>query len=273
MKLSKSRKQNMKQLTEQFNKPTIIAIIGYSNAGKTSIANYIRDNYGATKFTPIDKLKSFLEEINGLEEGKLNTQEGKSKNPTGSEYSFGEILVNLFHFWKEHDSYFASRMLMKDLLDFFDDGNKLCVVESLRNVEEVATLNLVRQLCDANVFVLNVMGKEEIKKTSDNQFEDIEQGILEFADETFQVFNSYNSTVYSYVDDIVAYLASEPETEEGEELDSMLDFQVEYPNAPIVSADIEEDAIYLGYDSVGNLYFMDHSNKIETAKGGFDDLW
>ena len=208
------REQNMKQPTEQFNKPTIIAIIGYSNAGKTSIANYIRDNYKATKFTPIDKLKGFLEEINGLEEGELNTQEGKAKNPTGSEYSFGEILVNLFHFWNEHDSYFAAKMLMKDLMSFFDNGNKLCVVESLRNIEEVVTLNLVRQLCDVNVFVLNVMGKDEIQKTSDNQFEAIEQEILEIADETFQIFNSYNSTVYSYVNDIMAYLASEPEIEE-----------------------------------------------------------
>jgi len=213
---------------EQFNQPTIICLIGLSNSGKSTIAEYLENKFGIANYSPIGRLKRFLEDINGLEPGELETYEGKNKKPKGSDYTFNEILVDSFHFWRERDPKFASKMLMQDLTEHLEQEN-VCSIQSIRNLEEVDVINNVADMYDANLYVINVMGNQEIARTSDYNFNQIENRLLMLADESFQIVNPYTNDLFPMIDDIMFYLQTEQyeDNMETPEINSSVDRKVE----------------------------------------------
>jgi len=142
----------------------IICFHGVSNVGKTTISQRLATRIGAAWTTPIRKLKRFLEEVYGYEYGDLDTQEGKYK--LMGAYSSGQVLRDLYHFFRERDGSFASRCLEADLQE---EGHTDIVIESIRNPEEIATIKRHAQAVDAYIIVFKVDSRDGVKYSTDAQ--------------------------------------------------------------------------------------------------------
>jgi len=145
----------------------IICFHGNSGAGKTTLAHALAQTIDSPVLTPTAKWKRFLESVYNLQEMTLDTQEGKNKR-VSENTTFGELLVDSFHFWADHDPGFGARCLSRDLKDVAFSRSTV-IVESIRNPEEVKVINEAAVLHDAAVFVFLLDREEAEQCTSDKQ--------------------------------------------------------------------------------------------------------
>lgn len=145
-----------------------IVLLGESQSGKTTIANYLTKNFSYKKITPVDRLKRHLEEINNLPPFSLDTQEGKNKRPMYYGRTYGQILVNMFHFWEQNDILYSSKCLMKDAIKHHITSNSPIVFDSIRTCWEIQVIkNLSEDLGQVKYFLIQREGS--VEKTSDQE--------------------------------------------------------------------------------------------------------
>lgn len=160
--------------------PLIVCFFGLSNAGKTTLAKALSNYDGSPYITPITPLKQFLETTFELEEGSLDTQEGKEE-VFGKGVTMGQVLRDLYHFWQPRAD-IGKQMLKKQLQDLRKHNN-LIFVDSIRNGAEVRELNKYAP----NLLGFVIHRKGSILHTTDAQ---LDNNLDQFAGELYDVENS-----------------------------------------------------------------------------------
>jgi adenylate kinase family enzyme len=189
----------------------IIILHGLSNVGKTTAANWLKTNFNIPTITPITRFKEFLEEVNGLESGALNTQEQKEKLIPESEFTYGDLLIKSFSFYQTHDRYFGAKMLMNELTTYLvtaDYFNKkcYCCIESLRNPEEIEAIETLKEEFPIDLNVVNIYSQNAIAHESDVFFTKNKERLRVIADNYFNIEN--NNSLEAFYDRLLNILES-----------------------------------------------------------------
>ena len=130
----------MHKFDSQQDEPTLVVLHGVSSSGKSSVCDYMRQKYGWTTIHPIEDLKNFLASHYSCP--SLDTEEGKAFVPDKARFgTMQNLMVKLYHFFKEEDPYFSSRQLTQLLKSHYHSlpGTNL-ITGSIRNPAEVEAI-------------------------------------------------------------------------------------------------------------------------------------
>jgi broad-specificity NMP kinase len=147
-----------------------IIIHGLSGSGKTEASKCLSKLLGVEEIHPIAPWKRFTEKYYGLPEGALDTTEYKEYTPNGMNITMNQFMVNLYHFMRENDPYFSSRMMRTDHIS---EGIPT-VLLSLRNLEEVEVIeSMLSTLINRCCIVINISRSSEQVLSSDVNYQAI----------------------------------------------------------------------------------------------------
>lgn len=193
----------------------IIVVHGKSNAGKTTLCNYLVNNKKYTHVTPTDRHKRFLEEINSLEPFELNTQQGKSKIVPGGDCTFGALLRELFHFFSSRDPYFSSKTLFLEVstlisyLQMYEDKlyreeNRTTniVVESIRQPNEVLTLVELAKQFNLKLEAIFLSSPYQDNYETDKHFDKIRQLLFNHCLNIYCLNNLQNNNFFANIEEL-----------------------------------------------------------------------
>jgi hypothetical protein len=117
----------------------VVAVFGYSGAGKTYFCDRVTQLAGLESIHCIGHLKKDLEQLYRLPTGSLDTPSGKEIVPQGMTVSIGQLLKDLYHFYSKKDPYYSTRGL-RDILDRLLSEGKGFALNGIRNFSEVELL-------------------------------------------------------------------------------------------------------------------------------------
>lgn len=113
----------------------IVVFLGNSGAGKDTCANHLIEKYGYYRIHPIADLKAFYEQHYGLAHGALDTVAGKNTLIPNSDKTFGEMLIDQFHYWESTDPEFTSPFIKRRLEGYLCSGSNV-VFTGIRKLPE-----------------------------------------------------------------------------------------------------------------------------------------
>ena len=150
-----------------------IIIHGLSGSGKTEASKCLSKLLGVQEIHPIAPWKRFMEKYYGLPEGALDTTEYKEYTPNGMNITMNQFMVNLYHFMRENDRYFSSRMMRTEIQRHISEGIPT-VLLSLRNLEEVEVIeSMLSTLINRCCIVINISRPSEQVLSSDVNYQAI----------------------------------------------------------------------------------------------------
>jgi dephospho-CoA kinase len=150
-----------------------IIIHGLSGSGKTEASKCLSKLLGVQEIHPIAPWKRFTEKYYGLPEGALDTTEYKEYTPNGMNITMNQFMVNLYHFMRENDRYFSSRMMRTEIQRHISEGIPT-VLLSLRNLEEVEVIeSMLSTLINRCCIVINISRPSEQVLSSDVNYQAI----------------------------------------------------------------------------------------------------
>lgn len=121
-------------------KPKAFVIMGLSNCGKTTAARYLEDAWEMPEIYSIKPLKQMYEKALGLEDGALDTPEGKSI-VTSTGHSMRDVLVSSFQVHRKVLPELGALMLHQQLAEALTWRTSITIT-GVRNIEEAhATLS------------------------------------------------------------------------------------------------------------------------------------
>ena len=154
---------------------------GLSNSGKTEVANHLEAQYGAVNYHPIGFLKRLKEKVCGLPEGALDTVEGKNTPiPNNPNKTMQDLMVALYHFYKEWVPGYASMHMRRDL-PFVLKENDVCIA-GIRNLEEVEAIAHIKTTDRHGLVVFNLHRKLSNRTSSDELYEETSDLLAKHSD-------------------------------------------------------------------------------------------
>lgn len=161
---------------------------GLSNSGKTEVANYLETQYGIINYHPIGFEKRLKEKICGLPEGALDTVEGKNTPiPNNPDKTMQDLLVALYHFYKEWVPGYASMHMKRDLPSILKDNN-VCIA-GIRNIEEVEAIADIKK-AGHELVVFNLHRKLSKRTSSDEMYEETSDLLAHHSDFMVHINNN-----------------------------------------------------------------------------------
>jgi len=150
-----------------------IIIHGLSGSGKTEASKCLSKLLGVEEIHPIAPWKRFTEKYYELPEGALDTTEYKEYTPNGMNITMNQFMVNLYHFMRENDPYFSSRMMRTEIQHHISEGIPTLLL-SLRNLEEVEVIeSMLSTLINRCCIVINISRSSEQVLSSDVNYQAI----------------------------------------------------------------------------------------------------
>ena len=166
----------------------LICIFGMSGSGKTHLSNRIESLLSYPAIHCIGHIKRYYERIYNLPIGSLDTPEGKNHIAPGAKSSVGECIVQLYHFWQEHDPAYSTRGLKQIIIDLVESDTSF-TLNGIRNMEEGVMINELKSKYKSSLEVYKIWIESDLSNplTTDALQEDIYQRIIE--DKQFELFN------------------------------------------------------------------------------------
>lgn len=149
-----------------------LIFLGNSGSGKSTACEYLEKRFDYKNIHPLAFYKHFLEDHYGLNRGDLDSQITRNTIPTGASVSLGQTLVDSFDFWKGRDPYFTTRKLIRDLGNYWKNGDRVCL-QAIRNVPEAMGIIETAQQLNEKFIVVYLTGRGE-EKISDRYLKDID---------------------------------------------------------------------------------------------------
>lgn len=167
-------------------RPNII-FLGLSGSGKSTACEYLDVMHGYYDFHPYRFVKRQYERLYSLQEGALDTREGKNYIPPGATITMQQLMVDEYHFRKERDPYYTTRNISLELGKVSRD-TPLCI-QAVRNIAETEQI-----LKLGRYFTLAVIEAElrQRSESSDTEYERIYK-ILEKSPKVIKVTRLNNS--------------------------------------------------------------------------------
>lgn len=154
---------------------SFIIFHGLSKSGKTSCCYFLKDKFKIPRVTPIDRYKEFIEEVYGLYKGFLNFHSKKRELIPGTEWTWEDLLVKSFHFYRSLDPGFSSKLLVNEIICYLavadsNDKNLYLCLDSIRNPEEIQALIFLKSQFNIELNLIEISSPFERNLESDCYF-------------------------------------------------------------------------------------------------------